>query len=323
MRKILIRNNTNEVQQWIKEFQPNEIFEIPGDSAVAMTYATYDPLLQAITNQLAQIGNGESFYTSTSDQISWLTGSVPFPVNSTSDLILSWSVLKAFYIANKELVMLNYIDLDTHYYIWCDFRDQKMFCPELRKEEASDFETNYKPICNKKEAFRTRITTCELGRAYQARFMRFSSASTSNNNYDYKDNLLTDFVVKTIKKVDTNYVECTPSESTETWVEWEPVFNYEIIGGILYVPANLPEGNWTLHVNAVPDLPEAYGGSKIFISNCDLTWFKGTILDVDCSLNPKELKYNNIYHSNKLRLIIKHPQGVQANFQFNFKIFKD
>lgn len=325
MRKIIIRNNTDQVQQWIKEFLPNETFEIPTDSSVAITYASFDPLLRAISDGSAQIGNGEIFYTSISDQINWLKGNVPFKVNSTSDLIVGWNTIKEFYTSNKEMVMLNYIDLDTHYYIWSEFRDQKIFCPELLKADASDFEVNYKGMCNKKEALRTRITTCEVGRSYQARFMQFITSNLTNPNKDHKDNPLTDFSLKCIKKVEGEYVECTPTEATETWVEWEPSFHYEIIGGDLYMPSVLPvdEDAWKMYVIAVPDIPEEYGGNKQFISNCAIKWHKGAVLNVDCSLNPKELQYNSIYHTNKLRLIIKHPQGSQAEFQFNFKIFKN
>ena len=79
---------------------------------------------------------------------------------------------------------------------------------------------------------------------------------------------------------------------------------------------------WEIHVIGVPDLPSSVGGSVDFIANPRIKWIRDKHLDIDASLNPAELKYNATYHTNKIRFILKHPVGVQTEFQINLKVFK-
>lgn len=69
---IVIRNNTNEIKNWVKEFQPNEVFNIPTDNSLYQSYANCNDLLTAITNGEASVGNGIEYYAAISDQINHL-----------------------------------------------------------------------------------------------------------------------------------------------------------------------------------------------------------------------------------------------------------
>lgn len=81
MRTIVIKNDTQEVQTWNKEFQPGEEYTIPTDSGLWNEYAHLDALLVAIANGDALIGDGGQFFTSVSEQISWLRNEVEHPVD--------------------------------------------------------------------------------------------------------------------------------------------------------------------------------------------------------------------------------------------------
>ena len=71
-------------------------------------------------------------------------------INLESESKISWTQLKAFYLANTAC-FLNYIDMGGSYFIWAVFHDNKFYIPNLVKNttDATDFETNYKSKCNK------------------------------------------------------------------------------------------------------------------------------------------------------------------------------
>lgn len=335
MRKVVIRNNTSEIKNWIKEFQPNEEWTIPSDSpGLAIKYANHNPLLIAIANEEASIGDSEKFFTTIAEQMHWLLGSVPASVNTTSELIVNWTQLKYIYSSMSGFVQLYYVEFESYYYIWSMVNNQKLFIPQLTKgsNECVDFENTAKSGANQKEAFRTRITTCKIGRTLHDRYITFKTASQDDyDNTDFKDRDFNDVVYWMKKK---HFNESTgqwewittldPAECDETWLDWECTHTFEIYGGYLDIPSALTgdENKWEGHVVALPDIPEVLGGEIILISNPRLKFKKNQSLFIDASLNPKELQYSSVYHTNKIRTIIKHPRGEQVEFQINFKIFK-
>jgi len=82
IRIIIIRNNTSEVQDWVREFDPNEEFQIQQDSTVYYRYKNNENLLSSIANGDASIGNGTIFLESVSDQLNWL---LSLPDSSSRD----------------------------------------------------------------------------------------------------------------------------------------------------------------------------------------------------------------------------------------------
>jgi hypothetical protein len=65
-------------------------------------------------------------------------------------ITILWSELKSFYASNSSIISLNYIEFDSRYFIWTEFNNFKISCPELYKgtDDAIDFESNYKSISN-------------------------------------------------------------------------------------------------------------------------------------------------------------------------------
>lgn len=253
------------------------------------------------------------------------TGMVTGNVTSVGDIILTWTQLKAFYDSFKPICQLNYVDMSTHYFVWIDFRGQKIYCPELLKADAAVFEASYKVKCNINEYMRVRLSTNKAGRRLHSRFVTFKTASTAadklvNDNYlnvDYGD------VTYTMKNA--SYVTVTdPSLAAQTIIDFEPPYDYEISSGYVDIPDTLPgtADAWEVYAVAVPDIPAASGGSIELVANARLKWNMGFTVDIDSIINPAEFTYSSAYHTNKIRFIIKHPIGTSAEFQLQLCLYK-
>lgn len=115
----------------------------------------------------------------------------------------------------------------------------------------------------------------------------------------------------TYKMYDTNNQETqVEADAVKTVVDFEPPFDYEILGGQL-LQKNPPSTDIHLAVIGVPDIPLAYGGSKKFIVGIDLAYVtSGRPFNSD-GRAPKRLTYNSQLHTNKLRFVFNHGAGVQ------------
>jgi len=320
-------------------------------------------------------------------------------ISSTGELVVEWSELKAFYASVSKIAYINFVEFDSHYYIWLTFRDQKMYVPFLEKgtDDSTDFETNYKAICNIPEAPRFRITTNRLGRKLHSRFITFMTSSQDNfDNTDWRENPYGDlsYIMLDINGLPT----ADNSLCKETYIDWMPTYNYEVAGGSLYIPPTLGsrtlsiqsitasgeyavvtaaghqiryncmitisgadqeeyngvkkiveavdadtftfkidsspadstgtitavEGDdaWEIHSVGAPDIPSSWGGDVHFIANPRVKWMKGSHIVIDAGLNPAELTYDPVYPTNKIRFVVKHPVGIQAEFQLNLTVYK-
>lgn len=248
------------------------------------------------------------------------------------DLVVTWTQMKSFYDSVSSAAFINYIDLSTHYYVWLSYRDQKVYVPALEKgtSECIQFEASYKSKCNIAEWPRVRITTCKINKKLHDRYISFQTAHGEHeghmDNTDWEDKDYGDAVYKMIA-IDgsgVRSVTTVEAECKETWIEVEPLFDYEVCGGAIDVPSTLTgdENAWEVHVVAVPDVPAIYGGTIHFIANPRVKFKKGTGLSIDAQMNPSELKYSATNHTNKLRIIIKHPLAAVGEFQINLKLFK-
>lgn len=169
---------------------------------------------------------------------------------------------------------------------------------------------------------RIKITT--TGWHYQLHGAEFQT-SQLNSVYSKKQDS-TDFGFVTIKCYDIDGNELTTQENCDssavkTVIDWEPTYDYEIVGGF-FKQKELPSVDVRLWVMGVPDVPAQYGGSKLFAANINLKYVgleEGIKVD---GRAPKYMTYNATYHSNKLRLILKHDAGYKHDMHIVFEIFK-
>ena len=112
------------------------------------------------------------------------------------------------------------------------------------------------------------------------------------------------------------------SNCIKTQMDWEPTHDHELIGG-LFNQIVVPSEDVRLWIVGVPHIPSIYGGSKTFVSNVSLAYIGlegGIRID---GRAPKALAYSNVYHSNVMRIILRHPAGLNHKAQILFEIFKN
>lgn len=246
-----------------------------------------------------------------------------------------WVDIKNF--ANNKQVTLQYIEREKYYTVYSIDEQFAVRCtinksdPVEEGSDQEDFEQNYKDQANTpinptdsegSPLVRAKITN--TGWAYQLHAIEFETAKL-NSVYSKKLDG-TDWGFTTIKFYNNDDEELTTQLSittncVKTVIDWEPTFDYEIIGG-LYKLESLIGSDVRLWVVGVPDIPVEYGGSKEFVTSLNLRYIgKEEGIRVD-GRAPKLLQYNADLHTNKLRIILTHPTGQQHKMSMIFEIFK-
>lgn len=240
---------------------------------------------------------------------------------------VTWAEFKTFLDGNggPDILHLAHAELSSIYLVWVDFRGM-ILSAQIQKpsDDATVFDTSYKPKSNTKEADRVRITTCKLGRRLNDRSITYTtSLPGSMDNTDWAG---VDFGDATYYMRDVNgAATADPSLCCMTWMEFYPTYDYEISGGGISLPLSLSGSNddlWEIHVVGAPDIPAIYGGSVSFVANNRIKWVKGDNIRIDASLNPADLNGAVSPYARKLRFILLHPPGAQSEFQINIKLYR-
>lgn len=116
--------------------------------------------------------------------------------------------------------------------------------------------------------------------------------------------------------LDANLATCV-----KTVIDFEPNFDFEIIGGSLRINSN-PASDIRLWIVGAPDIPVEFGGSKEFTSGINLKFLApDSAFDIDGRVT-KFLAYDPVNHTGKMRFILKHPAGSTVNLQFVVHIYR-
>lgn len=107
----------------------------------------------------------------------------------------------------------------------------------------------------------------------------------------------------------------------KTVLDWEPPHDYELIGGTvkILVSSTLDVHFWVV---AVPDVPYAYGGSRVMVDGVNFKYVDSADKVQADGRVSKRLIYSSIYHSNKLRFVFKHEPGANHKFMIMLEFFK-
>jgi hypothetical protein len=155
------------------------------------------------------------------------------------------------------------------------------------------------------------------------------TTSTLNGSLFCQDSTGTDIPGITCKIYDGSDTEITTAGDAnanlltcvKTVVDFEPAFDYEIIGGALRINSN-PAQDVRLWIVGAPDIPAIYGGSKEFASGVNLKFLApDSSFEVDGRVT-KFLSYNPDTHQSKMRIILKHPAGLQVNLQTVIQVYR-
>lgn len=146
------------------------------------------------------------------------------------------------------------------------------------------------------------------------------------NSLYHKDTSGNDLGACTAKYYDTNNVELTTQGSCDTdcvktVFSFEPTWDYEIIGGTIktFNDITVDMRTWVI---AVPDIPAAYGGSKVMVQGVNLKYIdpnNGIVADGRAS---KYMTYSATLHTNKLQVVLKHPAGTKEEIMVAFELYR-
>ena len=210
-------------------------------------------------------------------------------------------------------------------------------CSFNKGADAEDFEANWKTNAAITQTtpdgrLDVRITAANKGRIFKLRVISFYTATAAPgprsrnpiNCQDYGD------VSVTLQKWDAEQgamVASEPADATKTIIDWDPLYEYEIIGGWLDIPPDLLGGGtdqWYLGCIALPDYA-AYGMAIDYVSELNLEAVSSNRIRSDgratSGLAPTVVNGIN-YHTNRLRWIVLHPAGVAKRMQIYLETFQ-
>lgn len=259
-----------------------------------------------------------------------------------------WTDWKAMYAIKGE--PFQYEEEDTIYTIWAYDSNEVHICQIWKTDiptssgsytqnqndtDKTDFETNYKSTGNQAigqidtdGAQIVRLKAAKKGWSFWAVPIEFTTSTLGGSLY-CKD--VNDVAVPgiTAKIYDANNAEITTAgvlnanlaQCVKTVIDFEPAFDYEIIGGALRVNSN-PSQDVRLWIVGAPDIPAIYGGSKEFASGINLKFLApDSTFEVDGRVT-KALLYNAATHQSKVRIVLKHPAGTQLNVQVTIHVYR-
>lgn len=249
-------------------------------------------------------------------------------------MIVTWPVFKAF--VDAKVLSIQWYD-DGHTYIMKaidgSFSLECNLNKSINNSDLVDFETNYKNKGN--QSFSDidgipfmRLKASKKGWSFWALPIEITTSTLSGTLYA-KDSTGVDIPGITCKIYDENDDEITTAglldanlaTCVKTVIDYEAAFDYEMIGGALRINSN-PAQDIRLWIVGAPDIPAIYGGSKEFASGINLKFMApDSSFDVDGRVT-KYVTYNPTTHQGKLRIILKHPEGVQVNMQIVIHVYK-
>lgn len=251
-------------------------------------------------------------------------------------MIVSWPAMKTF--VDAKGVSIQWVDDDNTYFLQAfdgNFSLETSLNKNNANEWLSEFETTYKSVGNKRlSQFDTdganivRLKAAKAGWSFWAVPIEITTSTLLGEVY-CKDSAGVDVPGITCKIYDGSNVEITVpgvldvnlNTCVKTVVDFEPTFDYEIVGGALRINSN-PAEDIRLWIVGAPDIPALYGGSKEFASGINLKFLApDSSFEIDGRVT-KFLTYNPATHQGKMRLLLRHPAGAQVNMQFVIHLYR-
>jgi hypothetical protein len=135
-------------------------------------------------------------------------------------------------------------------------------------------------------------------------------AFVTMKSYDAQDNEVT-----TPGLLNANYATIV-----KTVIDFEPPYDYEIIGGDLRTLTTIVN-DMRLWIIAAPDVP-APQGSKEMGGGINLRYLSpGNVFSVDGRVS-KYATYHPVYHTNKIRMVFKYPAGTNESIMIVIQFYK-
>ena len=257
---------------------------------------------------------------STSDTYSYIGGKITLSPNSSVEV----SSYDWFLLYSDDVFLKNFHDRNI--IINNGIKDLSFEeSTEYLKLIVSDFNYNNKDIDG---ALIVRPKAAKKGWSFWAIPIEITTSTLSGTLF-CKDSNDVDIPGISCKIYDSNNNEITTAglaninlaTCVKTVIDFEPPFDYEIVGGNLRINSN-PSTDIRLWIVGAPDIPVQYGGSKEFASGINLKFLApDSSFEVDGRVT-KYLTYDPNTHSGKMRLLFKHPAGTSVNIQITIHLYR-
>lgn len=179
-----------------------------------------------------------------------------------------------------------------------------------------------------------RVKAARKGWTFSAIPIEFTTSRLQSSNLSSSDDLYSkdsngvsrSFI--SLKLYDASDVEITSpgpagvnyATAVKTVIDFEPPYDYEVIGGELRTLSTI-SSDLRLWLVAAPDIPAPLG-SKEMGGGINLRYLSpGNVWSVDGRV-AKYATYDPVNHTNKIRLIIKYPAGEVENLQIVIQLYK-
>lgn len=249
---------------------------------------------------------------------------------------ISWSTLKS--LSTAKAIPMQYVEETTQYTIYLNDNGfilyNNMDKAPSDTTDLTEFEGTYKAAANSAMnqldsdgAQIVRNKAAKKGWTFCSLPIEFDTARLSDTLYS-KDSAGVDRSFITMKAYDNNNVEVTTpglaginyASIAKTVIDFEPPYDYEIIGGDLRTLTAITS-DMRLWLVAAPDIA-APNGSKEMGGGINLKYLSpGNVWSVDGRVT-KFATYNAMFHTNKIRLIFKYPAGTNESLQVIIQLYK-
>lgn len=210
---------------------------------------------------------------------------------------------------------------------------QTYISKQIPSDELVDFETNFKPIPNlvaqedTDGATIVRVKAARRGWTYGAipiEFITSEIGSLYSKTLDGQDRAgitLKFYNSQGQEITDQGLLEINETGIVRTVVDFEPPYDYEVIGGVLRIGSDIAF-DCRFWIIAVPDIPAGSGGSKEMAGGINLKFLAPQqSFHVDGRVS-KTLVYSPTLHTNKLRFIFEHLAGTKTAIHINIELFR-
>ncbi len=250
------------------------------------------------------------------------------------EINLTWANFKTQLTNNLPY---KYIDINDIYYLYAIDGNFQFKCLIYKNggDDQVDFEANYKSLSfttlsqfDTDGASIVRTKAAKKGWSFWAVPIEITTSTLTGSLY-CKDSTGTDVPGIICKIYDGSDAEITTAgllnanlnTCVKTVLDFEPAFDYEMIGGSLRINSN-PSQDVRLWIVGAPDIPAYLGGSKEFASGVNLKFMApDASFEIDGRVT-KYVTYNSSTHQGKLRVILKHPAGLQVNMQAVIQVYR-
>lgn len=222
-----------------------------------------------------------------------------------------------------------FVYTENNYRYFMMLETMPVFCELFKNDTANtaDFEANYRPLGNiTKNVYddsgrlAVRHHIANKGNSLQCFAFTFTTSDASSL-FSMRDDNTTPEAGFTYAMYKANgQTTANNNECVNTRIDIERPFDTEFVGGGIF-QKSVPASSVVCYMTAVPDVPANLGGSKMMCQGLDLSFLPGPGKYTLDGRAPLLMKYDAVYHTNKMRFNVYHAAGLQHDLMVRLEYY--